>query len=247
MYDYKYVFLDNKYTRWYLSIIRKANSEQRIKVYDGKLELHHIIPKSLGGNNSKFNVVLLTCNEHYVCHLLLTKMVINDHLFKMLCAFKRMSHSNRYSSKLNSKLYSKIKFEHATLAKEKYTGKSRPRHVIDALIKSNKGRIVSEETKLKLRTIWLGTTRSEEDKRKISIGQTGVIFTENRKKNIIKGRCIKFLQKFYKYYDELTEETFNDAKDKLIIKRRTCLSLALINKYFGTIPSKVQILQKTYV
>jgi hypothetical protein len=34
-------------------------------------ELHHILPKCMGGNNNKTNLVRLTLREHYVCHLLL--------------------------------------------------------------------------------------------------------------------------------------------------------------------------------
>jgi 5-methylcytosine-specific restriction endonuclease McrA len=34
-------------------------------------ERHHIVPKSLGGNNDKDNLVLLTAREHYIAHLLL--------------------------------------------------------------------------------------------------------------------------------------------------------------------------------
>jgi hypothetical protein len=37
-------------------------------------ELHHIIPKCLGGNNSKDNLVLLTYKEHYIAHHLLIKI-----------------------------------------------------------------------------------------------------------------------------------------------------------------------------
>lgn len=244
---YSTYFLTNKYTNWYLAIIEKAKSENRSKKFDGTLESHHIFPKSLGGSNSKDNLVLLTCREHYICHLLLTRMVIGDPKYRMLCAYKRMSTSNRWPTKLNSKLYTAIKEEHASMAKDRYKGKPRPEHVREALIIRNTGRIVSEETRSKLRSLWKGSKRTEEDRRKISLGQTGIKFNEDRKKNLIKGRCIKFLQKFYIHYDKLTEETFNDAKNKELIKRRTCLSLASIEKYLGSIPSKEDILQFPYV
>lgn len=43
-------------------------------------EAHHIIPKSLGGNNSKSNLVRLTAREHLIAHALLLKsyMASND-------------------------------------------------------------------------------------------------------------------------------------------------------------------------
>ena len=37
----------------------------------GCFELHHIIPRCKGGNNSKNNLVLLTPREHYIAHRLL--------------------------------------------------------------------------------------------------------------------------------------------------------------------------------
>ena len=42
--------------------------------YEGYTERHHIIPKSAGGSDDKDNLVRLSAREHFVCHLLLTKM-----------------------------------------------------------------------------------------------------------------------------------------------------------------------------
>lgn len=243
IYDY---FISNKYTNLYLAIIDKAKSENRFKTHNGTLELHHIIPKSIGGNNDKENLVLLTCKEHFICHILLTKILTGDSHYKMLCAVKRMAGVDRYGVKLTSKVYSSIREEHALKAKAKYKGKPRPEHVRKALIESNIGRELSVETRAKLRNLWLGTKRSAEDCLKISQGQIGKTFTEKRKFNIIKGRCIKFLQHFYLHYDVLNQETFIDAKDKGILNKRTCLSLATIEKYLGGIPTKKDILQFPY-
>lgn len=59
----------------------------------GYYEVHHIIPRSLGGNNSSNNLVRLTAKEHYTCHLLLTKMYSKNTpaYFSMLKAFNMMS------------------------------------------------------------------------------------------------------------------------------------------------------------
>lgn len=62
------LFLNNKYTKWYYSICNNA------KLRNSGEEKHHIIPRSIGGDNSKQNLVLLTTREHMICHLLLTKM-----------------------------------------------------------------------------------------------------------------------------------------------------------------------------
>ena len=47
------------------------------------VEKHHIIPKSMGGNNSNENIAILTAREHFVCHLLLTKMTTGNNNYKM--------------------------------------------------------------------------------------------------------------------------------------------------------------------
>jgi hypothetical protein len=54
----------------YQNIINKSKSQCRSKK-DFYYEKHHIIPKTLGGDNSKENTVLLTAREHFICHRLL--------------------------------------------------------------------------------------------------------------------------------------------------------------------------------
>jgi hypothetical protein len=68
-------YIDNKYTRSYYKIIDRARQENRFK-QEG-LQLHHIIPRCLGGTNNTDNLVFLTYKEHRVCHCLLIKMVNN--------------------------------------------------------------------------------------------------------------------------------------------------------------------------
>ena len=50
------IFIENKYTRYYYSIIDRAKNRS----ITGYTENHHIIPKSLGGTNQKHNLVKLT-------------------------------------------------------------------------------------------------------------------------------------------------------------------------------------------
>ncbi len=49
---------------------RKKRSTKTVEYY----EKHHIIPRTLGGNNEAENLVSLTAREHYLCHWLLTKI-----------------------------------------------------------------------------------------------------------------------------------------------------------------------------
>ena len=66
----KLMFLDNKYTKIYFELMKKA--KERNSTIIG--ENHHIIPKSLGGKDNKENIVKLTYREHFIAHALLTKM-----------------------------------------------------------------------------------------------------------------------------------------------------------------------------
>lgn len=105
------IFIDNKYTYWYYSIIDRAKTRLNINY----TETHHIIPKSLGGDNTFNNLVKLTAREHFICHLLLTKMVSGKERQKMVHAWWAMATlkkecQQRYQ--INSFQYS--------LAREKY-------------------------------------------------------------------------------------------------------------------------------
>ena len=40
----------------------------KIRILTGYTEKHHILPKCMGGDNSKHNIVRLTPEEHYVAH-----------------------------------------------------------------------------------------------------------------------------------------------------------------------------------
>ena len=87
------------YLKIYSSLISKAKTRQ----LDGYKEIHHIIPKCLGGNNNKENLVCLTPEEHYLAHQLLHKMFPKN--VKLLSAVVLMtgnkkSNDNRKTNKL---------------------------------------------------------------------------------------------------------------------------------------------------
>lgn len=103
------MYLSNKYTRWYNSIIANARSRPKLEGYS---EGHHIIPKCLGGSNDKDNIVRLTAREHYICHLLLVKMVERRDQGKLALAatkMKRVSNTHDRSYHFSSKTYDRLK------------------------------------------------------------------------------------------------------------------------------------------
>lgn len=99
------MFKTNKYSKLYFAIIDGALRNPP----SGYSERHHIIPKSLGGTNKRENLVNLSPKQHYVCHLLLTKMVSEKRArFQMASALKCMSEmKNDYTTqRYTSRLYS---------------------------------------------------------------------------------------------------------------------------------------------
>lgn len=137
------MFIQNKYYIWYFSIVNRALSENRSKKY-GYLERHHIIPKSMGGENRVSNYVLLTEKEHYVAHRLLLKMVFqSDHIKKMKSALVMMVNSKKKSRRFSSRDYIMVN-------------------------KFNREKTHSIEAKMKISAARKGTTFTEETRRRLS-------------------------------------------------------------------------------
>ncbi len=95
------LFMDNKYTKLYYQIITKCQSDFG--------EVHHIIPKSLGGSNETDNLVRVTPKAHFILHRLLVKMVkLESHKIAMNYALFMMM--NRSISRYSSRTYDHARF-----------------------------------------------------------------------------------------------------------------------------------------
>ena len=81
------IFNKTKYTRWYYTIIEKRSINEEHHAS----EVHHIIPRSLGGTDDPMNLVRLNYHDHAWCHWLLTKMTTGPALAKMRYAFNMMN------------------------------------------------------------------------------------------------------------------------------------------------------------
>jgi hypothetical protein len=109
------------YKKIYNSII-----ENRIQnVYDGYTENHHILPRSLGGSDDKTNLVRLNAREHFICHLLLTK--IYDYNTpsgkKMVKAFMMMMCSSKNQERyITSKEFKVLREKSAKIQSESQSG-----------------------------------------------------------------------------------------------------------------------------
>lgn len=161
-------FLDNQFSRWYFALIESRQGMHRPDTY---LEKHHIIPRSLGGSESRDNIVQLSPREHFIAHLLLTRMCEGADLRRMQFALNMMlvkspDHGTvRYTP--CSIIYDRARRDVANAVSVANTGKipwnkGKPRTdaVKNAISMANKGR-----------TAWnKGVKRTEEERINMSEG-----------------------------------------------------------------------------
>lgn len=175
--------LNNKYTKWYLSIIETASSRiknttkrksrQEAVALLGYVERHHIWPQCLCESKddrlSASNQVYLTAREHFVCHHLLTKMFEGKAMFQMMAALAAMAH-DKEGRKLTAGQFDVI------------------RKVASQIPSNRKGKHLSEEHKQAMRkpkstTVNMGRyVRTDETKMKTALASTGVVKSEESKR-----------------------------------------------------------------
>lgn len=175
------IFRKSKYLKWYISIVTKEYSSEDYT------EKHHIIPKSLGGDNSKSNIVKLPAKAHFVCHKLLVRMVTNGKdKKKMIHALNMLAKShnqNQHRHRISSTEYERIR----RMLSESMKGEHNPMFGKPA---HNRNITHSEETRKKLSEANIkwnlenpnarkGIPKSEETKKKLKRPKT-----ELEKKNM---------------------------------------------------------------
>lgn len=172
------MFKTNKYSKWYFSII--ANAQARKLLPTTYIEKHHIVPKSLGGNNKKENIASLTAKEHLVCHLLLVRMTSGDAKSKMACAAMRMMFCSKTHNrcKISSRTYESVRIAVANSKK----GKTGYKHTEESKKKISQSKIGKERTftqewRNNIGKSQLGLKKppcTDERKKKISAAQKGI-------------------------------------------------------------------------
>lgn len=153
------------YNKHYYNLINRAKS----RVLEGYVEKHHIIPKCLGGTDDFDNLVVLTAEEHFVAHQLLTKIYPNNE--KLIYAVSMMCVKTTKQQR-NNKMYGWLKRKYylaqRTIKKQKYKKESKPRKPRAKETKPRKKRLLSDEHKKKIGLASLGRTKSKETKKLIS-------------------------------------------------------------------------------
>jgi hypothetical protein len=134
---------------------------------DGYCEVHHIVPRSLGGSNDKDNLISLTPRQHYIAHWMLWKACggVAGRSFFM------MSNLGKYG-KVNSTTYAQARENYSEQVKQQMAVKPNipaftPEHR-EKLRQAKLGKKRPEETRCKVANAQRGRKLSEETKRRIS-------------------------------------------------------------------------------
>ena len=157
---------------------------------DGYCEVHHIVPRSLGGSDDVDNLIRLTARQHFVAHWMLARALGGS----ASRAFFMMSNFGKYG-KVNSTTYAIARQEYAEQVSQQLKGKPSQcpfsEETKQKMREAKLGRSLREETKQKLRIAMLGQKRGPEFAAKVSAakrgksnGRLGHIMTEETKQRI---------------------------------------------------------------
>lgn len=121
------------YEKIYNALVEKAKVRGLDKSqHEGYFEIHHIIPRCLGGSDDKNNLVMFTGREHFIAHMLLWKAhPKNTGLMRaaFLMSSRWTSNGDKLSDNcpyINSKTYEKLRSEYAQAVSEQTSGENNP-------------------------------------------------------------------------------------------------------------------------
>jgi len=146
------------YEKHYDALIERA----RARELDGYSETHHIIPRCMGGEDCKSNLVRLTAGEHFVAHQFLVKMHPQNH--SLLWALSAMTHATVKMSRPNNKRYGWLREKFANTMRERFAGVPLSAEHKEKLSQKAKERVrghLSEETRFRISSALSGKKKSK--------------------------------------------------------------------------------------
>lgn len=173
-------------------IKRILDSRENVKDSENYQEIHHILPRCMGGEDNKENLICLYAQEHYYAHKLLAlENPENNSLqyaWLAVTGWKNKNHQDEI--KLSPEEYEKVRINVANhMRNRKITEETK--HKISqnhADISGEKnpmyGKHHTKETREKIRQANLGKKLSQEHKDKISKSEKGRIVSEQTKKKM---------------------------------------------------------------
>jgi hypothetical protein len=213
--------------------------KNRIFEKDDVYEIHHIIPKSLGGEDIEENKIKLTPREHFLAHWLLWRIHRNREMsfaFFSMCQYRK---GNRKQFKISARGY-----EEARISR-KLTG-------------------ISDETREKMSLAKRGKRKSDEVKMKMSLAKKGSspwnkgkigISLETREKMSIRAqhRGRKHLSFFISVFESNLEledtqknilKLYIDGKSDIEISRALFMEIYDVKNALRSIRTKFEKIQK---
>lgn len=150
------------YKKIHNNIINRAKNENRKKGVGFYYESHHIIPKCMGGDNKKTNLILLTAKEHWLVHLLLIEIYPEN--IKLKIAINRMMIKSKNQNRgyiISGKQFERLRKIISEAHSKLLTGKKRKNpftnehklkisNSLRGRISPNKGKKLSDEIKIKI-------------------------------------------------------------------------------------------------
>lgn len=119
-----------------------ADRREKESLLTGYTENHHIIPRSLGGNNLKENLIRLTAQDHYFAHELLAKIHGGSMWSALFFMSSKESHSAK-GAKANRSMYELSKIESSKNMSRRmkgenntFFGKSHSKEVVKKIIET---------------------------------------------------------------------------------------------------------------
>lgn len=156
------------YKKHYELLIETRKNRQIISNF--YYEKHHILPKSMGGDDNKENLIYLTAREHFIAHWLLWRIYQNK---EMAFAFFSMVYMNK-----NHKINSSRIYEECKLARRNF--------IIEMNKKIHKGKKLSKNQIESISLRFKNKPKTSEHRKKISESLKNKHKTINHKKNISK-------------------------------------------------------------
>lgn len=178
------LFRNNRYTIIYWSIIENARSRD---LNSG--EVHHIIPRCMGGTDDSSNLVRLTCREHFLCHKLLTKITTGEQLIKLQHAFSYMVFTKEIRPSLRAT-------SHDYEIARKYAKNRRTKEWSENISKALKGKRQNPESVAKMKVSLTGRVLSAEHRQNIRKAVLGRKHQESSIKKCADAKSKKFIITF---------------------------------------------------
>lgn len=190
---------------------------------DGYREIHHIVPRCMGGLDDDNNLVLLTAKEHYLCHGLLFEIYRQtEYASKLACAFNMMT-IGRDGCKLSlleiSLAREYFSLNHPMKLKENRQKLSESLRQFYSNLDENERQALSDKR------IAYWNALSEEDKQLVSDKQKQVWGRMSQVQREDFG--LKITESLLKYYKNESDE---DKIKRFDLRKTTCLTSAANEK-----------------